>query len=57
MMVPSVNARVAHLVIVIVILVACFTDSSFSVRPRCGVQFADPRQGALWASRKTLPGA
>jgi hypothetical protein len=29
MMVASVNARVAHLVIVIVILVACFTDSSF----------------------------
>jgi hypothetical protein len=55
MIVPSANRRVSHLVILVVAVIACFTDSSsFLCAPHGGVQFADSRQGALWASRKTV---
>src|SRR5713226_9278893 len=55
MIVPSANTRVLHLVIVAVILIACFTEaSSFLCARMGGVQSADSRQGALSASRKTV---
>jgi len=61
MMAPSANTRVLHLVIVIVvvilllILIACFTESSsFLCARMVACNFADSRQGALSASRKTV---
>jgi hypothetical protein len=47
---------VKHLVNVIgiVVVVTRFTDSSFLCARLCGLPFADSRQGALWAGRKTV---